>query len=439
MQPVQIVQASYRQQDWYQAAGPSLRTNNNVTLRVDIDGQLYSDALTSALHRITKRHPVLRTSLQQDSTRLNACIQDTIKVPLTIHGTITQTDLEKLAIDARDRYYDLSNPPLWSAHLAQLSPTRPVLMWSFHHGVVDGVSAITLLDELAQLYHGIAHGRHISLRRDPDYYGWASHERAIRCGEHLRYWTQQITPRIPELGGDWPPGQSAQLVPCPLPHISHADIAALKQAERHAVVSPGVALIAVALAVLGRETDRCTIGIARTNRENPLTTGIVGPVFDHLPLTVVAPHRDSFVAFLSTVGNAWQQAKQHRVPTAALEDELSGHFAPRRFFDAVVNVGGLAPWSMSGNINLKLGAAPSVVGASITVAQQTSVTPRLGFILDETQHGLTGTIWGLDLFFTPDDLNAYAERFAFTLKTLAHAPNTPIDDLLTPPRSHVTN
>ncbi|WP_405196269.1 amino acid adenylation domain-containing protein [Streptomyces anulatus] len=124
-------------------------------------GPLEVSRLERALAGLIASHEILRTGLawnlaadpqQVVLTRSESAIG---VVDSRGHDTDRQlADLEELLRADRAEPFDLTRPPLLRLAVQHLDGERHHLVWTHHHGVLDGWSHLALVDELLQRYAG---------------------------------------------------------------------------------------------------------------------------------------------------------------------------------------------------------------------------------------------------------------------------------------------
>ncbi|CAM9397790.1 unnamed protein product [Chrysoparadoxa australica] len=131
----------------------------NEVLSLRLYGEAVNiDALGKAFNALVGHHAILRTRLEN---RADSCVQ-IIEEPWQVH-----IDVEALAgNDPREEFsafaqapFDHEVLPLFRVALIAASPGCFILGIVFHHSILDGVSCVILLSDLARLYGLYASGR----------------------------------------------------------------------------------------------------------------------------------------------------------------------------------------------------------------------------------------------------------------------------------------
>ena len=170
-----------------------------------LSGRVDREKLCRALQAILERHEVLRTALVQLGADLVQQIASANEVPLPwqemdLRATPPNQKEEVLArclLEEARRPFDLAQAPLWRAMWIILAADEHVLMFTFHHSIVDDWSLKLFSQELERLY--AADGQ-IELAGLPElpvqYADYAAWRRQLLAGERLEtqrhYWQEQL-------------------------------------------------------------------------------------------------------------------------------------------------------------------------------------------------------------------------------------------------------
>jgi non-ribosomal peptide synthase protein (TIGR01720 family) len=141
-----------------------------------LKGELQVEAFKQAWQKLVDRHPILRTGFHQSTQR--GPFQVTHRQAKL---EVTQEDLRGLSeheqtqkiknyldID-REHGFDLEQPPLMRLGLLRLKEMEWKLIWSNHHGLLDGWSLPLLIREMFVYYEGSSQGKSINLRLPQPY------------------------------------------------------------------------------------------------------------------------------------------------------------------------------------------------------------------------------------------------------------------------------
>ncbi|WP_339511805.1 non-ribosomal peptide synthase/polyketide synthase [Pseudomonas sp. RL_15y_Pfl2_60] len=177
----------------------------NVVSAVQLEGDLNSQALKTALNRLVQRHEILRSRILRDADgELIQLIepQVDIELPVTVLQATSDEHWQQLtdkAIHAETgRRFDLASQiPLRAALIQRSDSAQSLLLLNLHHCATDDASSQNLLDELRQLYTAQCQGSTATLPalalQYPDYALW-QHEpkQQAAFSSQLEYWRKQL-------------------------------------------------------------------------------------------------------------------------------------------------------------------------------------------------------------------------------------------------------
>jgi amino acid adenylation domain-containing protein len=128
-------------------------------------GRFDAELLRTAIDRIVERHPLLRTSFEFSSFREPLqLVHRRVAVPVAIEDLRhLSTEGQQQAIDGwleqdRQRGFDWARPPLARFHVHLRGDESFQFTLSFHHSILDGWSAASLLSELFRRYAALLDG-----------------------------------------------------------------------------------------------------------------------------------------------------------------------------------------------------------------------------------------------------------------------------------------
>jgi amino acid adenylation domain-containing protein len=164
-------------------------------LRGPLDRALFARAWTE----VVARHPILRTSFSWE--QLDHPVQVVhAHVDMPVEGldwrglpeVEQEARLAALLAADRQRDFDPGAPPLMRLALARTDDTTHHLVWTHHHLILDGWSAMIVLNEALAIYDDLVAGRATPLpppRPYRDYIAWIQRQ-DIRAAE--RYWRDAL-------------------------------------------------------------------------------------------------------------------------------------------------------------------------------------------------------------------------------------------------------
>lgn len=118
-------------------------------------GERFIKAVTLLL----EKHPILRTSFNLSDYKMPVQIVHKKLIPAIGEDDLSafSTDKQKEIVQAflekdRNETFDVAKAPLWRIHIFKISEVRNVIVWSFHHAILDGWSNASFLTELLNTY-----------------------------------------------------------------------------------------------------------------------------------------------------------------------------------------------------------------------------------------------------------------------------------------------
>ncbi|MFJ2863932.1 amino acid adenylation domain-containing protein [Kitasatospora sp. NPDC087314] len=130
-------------------------------LRIELAAAPDPDALRRAWAELSRRHPVLRSSFHHAGlSEPQQVVHAETALPWRVEDWRDGggPDLDALAVAERERGFDLTRPPLFRLVLVLL-PDSAVLVWTFHHLLLDGWSLGRILTEIDQGYRAALDGQ----------------------------------------------------------------------------------------------------------------------------------------------------------------------------------------------------------------------------------------------------------------------------------------
>ncbi|MBV9464062.1 MAG: non-ribosomal peptide synthetase, partial [Verrucomicrobiae bacterium] len=132
-----------------------------VTLREAID----AEKLNEAWARVIDRHPTLRSSFSWDGLdRPLRCVHPEVRLPWaqedwsTLGAEQAEDRLEEFLRNDRRRGFQLAEAPALRLLLLRFGAEHWVLVWSFHHILIDGSSSRDILQEVFSAYASLLSG-----------------------------------------------------------------------------------------------------------------------------------------------------------------------------------------------------------------------------------------------------------------------------------------
>jgi hypothetical protein len=447
---VSVLPSSYIQAEWFESVCGGA-SNDNVTIALDIRGDLDEGALRAALHGLVARHETLRSCLSRTACgNIVQHVRRSLIPALDTHdATVSRSPTEALRHLVREEMHRpmiLTACPLWRGVLVRIATRHYVLVLSLHHAISDRWSGGVVLRDLARLYEDAALRREPSLKdlsvQFGDYAGW---ERKQGTAALDREWRERLTPvpRYPAFpsASDWTPGEPFLLAARPFPTISPEDTARLRSHATARGRTLGVALQAVVAATVAPHTEREVIlGVLYAIRDRPDLPPILGPLIDHLPLRIDIQPTSTYADLLDSVGHAWDTALANRLPLGRIVTALGGT-APmpqRPLFAVSVNYLPYAPDraitaadGRGGTVRFAYHHERGMDEQDISVEREISLAVRLGHtIRGNAGGGLEGSLFVNAGAVGMNRVHELTCAFSHAVTALASNPDRPVRSLM---------
>ncbi len=312
----------------------------NISIGVEIEGELDVDALAEALNEIVRRHEILRTTVHSNPDdepfqRIHPFEPQTVPVIdlSRLPESLSQATLRSQALQEARRPFRLDRDPLLRSILLRQGNQRYALLLTFHHIASDGWSAGVLFDELTTLYEAYCESQPPPLKELPiQYADFALWQRGMLAGHHLevqlRYWKEKLSGRLPvlELPTDRVRPSSPNYRSSKQGILIAPDLRrSLLDFSRSHSATPFMTLLAGLQALLHRYTHQSDIlvGSPIANRNRAEVEGLIGFFVNTLVLRGDLGQDPSFEQLLIQLRETALQAYAHQdLPFERLVEEL---------------------------------------------------------------------------------------------------------------------
>ncbi len=263
----------------------------NIPGGTRLAGPLRPAVLAASLGEIARRHESLRTTFADEAGRPYQVVSPPAPVPLpavdlsALDPARREAELTALANLETRRPFDLASGPLLRTVLFRLGGEDHAVVYTMHHIVSDGWSAVIFLREVAALYAAFAAGRPSPLRplalQYPQYAVWQrSHLAGEVLAAHLAYWRE----RLGGIGGlDLPADRSRPPVErfrgsARAIRLPEATASGLKELGRRDGASLFMVLLAAFKALLFRLTGQADLAVGSpiANRNRREVEEVIG-------------------------------------------------------------------------------------------------------------------------------------------------------------------
>ncbi|NDJ21054.1 amino acid adenylation domain-containing protein [Nostoc sp. B(2019)] len=264
----------------------------NISLAINLKGQLEVTLLEQSLNEIIRRHETLRTTFTTVNGEPVQVIAPSLKLSLSIVNCQKNVELQgdlavrQLLTQASQQPFDLIQGPLLRAKLLRLAQQEHILLLEMHHIISDGRSVEIFLQEIALLYKAFLTKSSSPLPSiSIQYKDFAHWQRQWLQGEilqtQLSYWKQQLEgiPAALQLPTDRPrPTVQTSHGAQQSIELSETVIEQLKAIARQKSITLFMLLLAAFQTFLYRYTgqDDIAVGSAIANRNRDEIKGLIG-------------------------------------------------------------------------------------------------------------------------------------------------------------------
>ncbi|MFW9261387.1 amino acid adenylation domain-containing protein [Nostoc sp. CALU 546] len=433
IQPAEVYPLSFAQQRlWFLDRLEPGNPAYNISLAVNLKGQLEVTLLEQSLNEIIRRHETLRTTFTTVNGQPVQIIADSLKLSLSVINIELQSNVavQKLLTQESQRPFDLTHGPLLRAKVLRLAQQEHILLLEMHHIISDGWSTEVFLQEIALLYKAFLTRSSSPLPEvSIQYKDFAYWQRQWLEGEilqtQLSYWKQQLAdiPTLLQLPTDRPrPAvQSSrgfhQSVELPKTLLDQ-----LKAIARQEGVTLFMLLLAAFQTFLYRYTGQndIPVGSPIANRNSDELKGLIGFFVNTLVLRTDLSGNPTFQNLLGRVRSVALEAYKHQDLTF---DQLVEALNPKRnvshtpLFQVMFDFRNAPP----------LPEMPNLVVSQLKVENETSQFD-LSLSVEVGQELMLSFEYNTDLF-DATTIARMVEHFQNLLSGIVANPQTKLSDL----------
>ncbi|MGW4061459.1 non-ribosomal peptide synthase/polyketide synthase [Amycolatopsis sp. NPDC004747] len=402
--------------------------------RMLLDGVRDLDAFAVAWQQVADRTPVLRSRLVWDGLEEPLqVVQRRAAVPVTRHDwrelpeAEQRTRLERLSAEEADAGVDLTTAPLMRLAIVALTDDRVLLVWTFHHIVLDGWSLAQIFTEVCEQYAAVTEHRAPRVpahRPFRDYLGWLAAQDTTAAEEHWRAVLSGVAAPTP-LPWDRPPSSAHRTSSSRTTRaaLSTEDTARLREvAGRHGLTVNTLVQGAWALLLAHHSGESDVVfGTTVSGRPDDLpgVEAMVGMFINTVPTRTRIDRGEPVLAWLRRLQDEQNQARRHDFLALGKLRALSDVPPGANLFDSMVAFENY-PFdeNAAARAGVTLAGVTALDATNFPVTLRAYVDRRLGFELC-TDPAL----------FDEETAAALAARLETLLRGLAEDPDRPIGRL----------
>lgn len=414
--------------------GPS--STYNMSLVIQLAGEVNLDAIQYALNAIISRHEVLRSHFKLENQELVAWISPETTCPLRINTVSSALSVEaqiKQQIEHESSYrFDLAKDVLLRASATPLSDQTILLCVTMHHIVSDGWSLGIFTREFTSLYETFCEKRPSPLLPlDIQYSDFAYWQRQQLSGAHLKkrldYWKVCLAdaPDILSLPTDYPrppiasyKGQSLTRFLEPTLAKQLAEFSQQHGCTLYMTMLTGFALL---MQRYSGQSD-IVLGTAVANRTRQELEPLMGLFTNTLALRLDLSDQPSVAMLLEQVKKTCLSAYENQdIPFEQVVEAIN---PPRNL-----------SYSPVFQVSFDLQNAPSselqMSKVTLKPIEQEAIASKfdLSISIEQRDDALVAVwTWNTDLF-APSTIEQMNTRYALLLENLVRLPLVPADSL----------
>jgi amino acid adenylation domain-containing protein/non-ribosomal peptide synthase protein (TIGR01720 family) len=318
----------------------------NVPLFLELRGALDRDALTAAIARLVSRHDSLRGSVAPSGESLLIHESVAADLPFEDLSSLARGEGESACrsrcLELAQHSFDLGSAPLLRAVLLKVSEGRHLLLLVAHHLVVDGLSLMLFVKELAACYTASVRGERAALPAASQFADFVADQSrraaSAQWAADRAYWRELLAdPPVFDLPADRPrPALRSYRGRRCTAEIDGGLYDSLRQLAAAQGCTPFMVLLAAYAVFLRRLSgaDDLVVGVPSAGRDFEGGDQIVGYCAHLLPLRLRFPRGDaefSFTRFLRYLRGQLFDALDHaNYPYSHILDDAGGWRDPSR-------------------------------------------------------------------------------------------------------------
>jgi len=412
-----------------------IRSVNNITGALRLEGALDLELLSSVLTTILERHEVLRTTIELGADGVPIqLVQPLTPVPTPVvdlsHLPATRHDEEVTRAARLDtaRPFDPADPQRLRVTLLRLEQEVHVALFAADHAAADAWSLAILVEELAGIYRSRLTGSEPPSRLEVQFGDFAASQRGERDAEReeaeVRHWREQLAgmPGELTLPGDRPyparPTYAGAVHDMHLPQELAASVQRFGEREGASLFTVLLAACAVLLQRYLGEDD-VVVGSLVSGRTRSETQRLIGSFANPLPLRVPLSGELTLREVLGRARETLATALDHQdVPFDRVAEGLDlGPATTRTSFSPVwINVLTVPDMTLElpGLRITPVSIAPAKTSVDLTL----NVTPSGETLLTQWHY--------MSELFDATTVATLAEQFRRVLRQLVEEPDTPV-------------
>jgi amino acid adenylation domain-containing protein len=306
----------------------------NISFALKLIGNINIPVLERALNEVIKRHEALRTNFKMHDDKIYQVIREHTDIKINTNNLITNQNVKDFYTDiAKKAKFDLANDLLLNVNLHHDENGWFILVFNFHHIIIDGWSMEIFLNEVVNCYNVLLSGKEPNLPVLPiQYSDFSSWQRAwLQKGifkQQLAYWEKHLenVASKHEFRHDKAIKGRREYAGKVFEYTLNPEY--INKLEEHAKRQQSTlfaALISVFYVLFSRYANKSdlTVGVPVANRHYHNVASLIGFFVNTLPLRINFTGNISFNEFLQQVKKVTLEAYENQdIPFEYLIDAI---------------------------------------------------------------------------------------------------------------------
>jgi natural product biosynthesis luciferase-like monooxygenase protein len=189
---------------WYLSQLSPDNAAYNIAIAVLCDQDVNEEILKQSFTVLMRRHEALRTVIRTGDQGPYQLVLERSELSLTLERPKDSSEeiLQDLLAEAAERPFDLENGPLFRISIFRVGKPKRVLLFVFHHIIVDFLSLELILSELGPVYQALSRGKDYVFTTEAgryrDYIEWQRRMLARDQGSKSKsFWHAQLQGELP--------------------------------------------------------------------------------------------------------------------------------------------------------------------------------------------------------------------------------------------------
>ncbi|MGD9581211.1 MAG: amino acid adenylation domain-containing protein, partial [Vampirovibrionia bacterium] len=275
--------------------------NNPIGIELPVNTDI--EKLSNSIDKVVNRHELLRTYFEVVEGKTVQKIENKIILKKIIRN-INENELQSV-VKRFVKPFELNKAPLFRTELLNIEDKKYILLFDFHHIIIDGVSIVNIINDIASLYNNIQLNE-IKITYK-DYAQWLNNfTKSEKINTQEEFWLKQFEGEIPilELPTDKPYPAQIDFIGDEITSNISADLAI--KIQKYCTtqnITPYIFFLSAYFILLHKYTQQedIVIGSPIAGRNNNNLKDIVGMFVNTLPIRNYPVSNKNIIEFIKDV------------------------------------------------------------------------------------------------------------------------------------------